>query len=82
MLNRVSEFEVTKFQITNEEFLEFLLANGYEKRQYWTDESWEMVQFKQAKHPLWWRCPKACQNGCGTSLASISHCRQNSFSDT
>ena len=42
----MSAFEASKFKVTNEEFYEFVLADGYKNRGYWTEEGWEWVQFK------------------------------------
>lgn len=77
---RVSAFEASKYKVTNEQFLEFVLANGYATRELWTDEGWEWVQYKQAKHPLFWVCPMKCKSGCGGALAAHSHCQEKQFS--
>ena len=77
----MSAFEASKFKVTNEEFLEFVLSNGYEKRECWTDEGWEWVQFKQAKHPLFWVCPNGCKSGCGGKISSYTHCQHRHFTN-
>ena len=75
----MSAFEASKFKVTNEQFLEFVESGGYEKREYWSNEGWQWVQFKQAKHPLFWICPLGCKSGCGGQLASVTHCQQHYF---
>lgn len=72
----VDEFEASKFKITNEQYLEFVLDGGYQTQEYWSNEGWEWVQFKQAKHPLFWVCPLNCKSGCGGEIASHSHCQE------
>lgn len=67
--------------MTNEEFLEFVLEKGYERREFWSDEGWEWVQYKQAKHPLYWICPLNCKSGCGGSISHYSHCKSDYFTE-
>ena len=55
------------------------MSDGYTTRENWTDEGWEWVQFKQARHPLFWVCTQNCKSGCGGQLASHSHCQKNYF---
>ncbi|CAF0779293.1 unnamed protein product [Brachionus calyciflorus] len=76
---KVSAFEASQFKITNEQFLEFVLDDGYKNRDYWSEEGWEWVQFKKATHPLFWVCPMKCKSGCGGVLSSYSHCQQHHF---
>lgn len=38
MCTSVPKFEASKYLITNGEFLEFVDAGGYEKREFWTAE--------------------------------------------
>lgn len=54
----VPAFEVTKYPVTNGEFLAFVEGGGYETRDYWTDEGWQWVQYRQAHHPTFWVCDK------------------------
>ena len=35
---------------------------------------WKWVQFRQAAHPTFWVCHKQCKSGCGSDLATYSHC--------
>ena len=43
----VDAFYIDKHEVTNAEFEEFLLADGYNTRKYWTKEGWEFIQKKQ-----------------------------------
>lgn len=53
---------ITKFKITNGEFLEFIRADGYSQRKYWNDEGWAYLENStkdtflksRACHPRWW----------------------------
>jgi ergothioneine biosynthesis protein EgtB len=40
--------------VTNREYLEFMLANGYHQPQYWLSEGWSWVQRTQTQAPLYW----------------------------
>ena len=35
---------------------------------------WQWVQFRQARHPLFWVCGDGCKSNCGAELSSYSHC--------
>ena len=40
----VDAFYIDKHEVTNAQFEEFILADGYNKRKYWTKEGWEFIQ--------------------------------------
>lgn len=50
----VQPFLASKYLITNQEFSEFVTANGYQQQQYWTAESWQWKQFYNVQHPKFW----------------------------
>ena len=52
---KVEDFKTTKFLISNGEFLDFVKNNGYQNKEYWTEEGWNWLNFKQAGMPLFWR---------------------------
>ena len=54
--SRVPTFEAAKYPTTNGHFLDFVKAGGYRCREYWTDEGWKWVQYRQAIHPTFWVC--------------------------
>ena len=58
---RVPAFEASQYLITNKEFLRFVKANGYEKRQYWSEEGWNWKTFRGARHPTFWLCNQGMQ---------------------
>ena len=53
--------------VTNGEFLEFVVAGGYEDKVYWSEEGWRWKQYRQAKHPVFW----VCNQGNGTSCTEV-----------
>jgi ergothioneine biosynthesis protein EgtB len=39
---------------TNDEYLQFIRAGGYERPEYWLSDGWAFVQREQWKRPLYW----------------------------
>ncbi|MGB3209354.1 MAG: 5-histidylcysteine sulfoxide synthase [Desulforhopalus sp.] len=50
----VWDFKAAKYLVSNGEYLKFVVENGYEKEQYWTEEGWRWIKYSRAKHPLFW----------------------------
>lgn len=50
----VNDFAVSKYPITNYEFLQFVKAGGYQNPDYWQEEGWQWLQTNQVKHPKFW----------------------------
>lgn len=51
----VSEFQAAKYLASNQEFLAFVEADGYNTQTYWTEEGWNWRTYKGAQMPLFWR---------------------------
>lgn len=50
----VAEFQAAKYLTSNQEFLEFVEAGGYDTQRYWTEEGWNWRTYKEAQMPLFW----------------------------
>jgi len=50
----VSEFQVSKFLVSNYEFVSFVNAGGYKNSSYWEDEGKGWLAFTRAQHPTFW----------------------------
>ena len=50
----VPAFEVDALPVTNAQFLEFVAAGGYGKRELWDDEGWEWIQRDGVTCPAFW----------------------------
>lgn len=50
----VKPFFVSKYLVSNQEFLEFVQDNGYENPQYWDSKSWNWKQQYDVQHPKFW----------------------------
>jgi len=54
--NRVSvpAFEMDVYNVTNQDYLDFVEAGGYEKRELWGEEGWQWRVLENVRHPLFW----------------------------
>jgi ergothioneine biosynthesis protein EgtB len=50
----VDAFEIDALPVTNAQYLEFVAAGGYRRRELWSDEEWAWVQAEQVRHPAFW----------------------------
>ncbi len=50
----VNSFEIADRLITNQEFIEFIEAGGYQDFNLWHAEGWDFVQQNELKAPLYW----------------------------
>lgn len=50
----VSEFKVSKYLVSNAEFMEFVEDNGYEREEFWDAEGLEYLKNSEAKYPAFW----------------------------
>jgi gamma-glutamyl hercynylcysteine S-oxide synthase len=51
----VPAFEIDQYKITNGQFLAFVNAGGYEKRELWRDEDWQWKSEQEISHPVFWK---------------------------
>jgi len=50
----VPAFTIDVFNVTNRDFLEFLEAGGYDRRDLWSEEGWEFRERGGIRQPLFW----------------------------
>lgn len=50
----VPAFRIDKYMVTNGEFLDFLLAGGYDDRESWSEEDWRWKQEQNIQYPVFW----------------------------
>ena len=60
-------FKAAQYLVSNREYLEFVQADGYRERQWWSEEGWNWREFKQADQPLFW-----IRNGDGWKLRTMA----------
>lgn len=50
----IAEFQASRYLVSNEEFLEFVVDSGYTDEAFWGEEGLEWKRFAQARHPTFW----------------------------
>src|SRR5690606_32118928 len=51
----VAAFDASRYLVSNQEFLPFVEADGYQQPDYWDEEGRQWREFTQASHPAFWR---------------------------
>lgn len=51
----LSPFSFATRLVSNGEYLDFILAQGYQKPEFWLADAWALVQTQAWQHPLYWR---------------------------
>jgi 5-histidylcysteine sulfoxide synthase/putative 4-mercaptohistidine N1-methyltranferase len=51
---QVSEFNASRYLVSNGEYRAFVDDGGYANEAWWTDEGWRWRTYKKAAHPLFW----------------------------
>lgn len=52
---QVAAFRISKYMVTNEEFLRFLQDGAYQNPDYWTPEDWQWKERNAIRHPVFWK---------------------------
>jgi gamma-glutamyl hercynylcysteine S-oxide synthase len=50
----VPAFDIDVYNVTNQEYLRFVDAGGYDTQSLWDAEGWQWRQEQQVSHPLFW----------------------------
>lgn len=50
----VGAFSIEGHDVTNDAFLEFIDAGGYDDERWWCAEDWEWIRREAIQHPLFW----------------------------
>jgi ergothioneine biosynthesis protein EgtB len=53
----VPAFSIERHDVTNERFLEFVEAGGYQNEGWWQPADWQWIQRERVTHPLFWERP-------------------------
>jgi iron(II)-dependent oxidoreductase len=57
-VTNVDEFEISKYCITNYEYLNFVESGGYSKHEYWLREGWKWIENNKINNPVYWKYDK------------------------
>ena len=50
----VKDFQTSKYLVSNEEYMEFVLGDGYLKKEYWSPEGEQFLEDSGMKLPVFW----------------------------
>jgi ergothioneine biosynthesis protein EgtB len=50
----VPAFSIDRYMVTNADYLDFIRADGYTNRAYWTDVDWTWKESEGIAHPAFW----------------------------
>jgi gamma-glutamyl hercynylcysteine S-oxide synthase len=53
--SQVPAFEIDQYEVTNRQYLDFMVAGGYETRAFWSDDDWNWKTAQAVSHPVFWR---------------------------
>ena len=65
----LADFELQNRLVTNDEYLAFMAAGGYQDFRYWLAEGWDLAQREHWAAPLYWVRPAAAE-AAGTAGAA------------
>jgi gamma-glutamyl hercynylcysteine S-oxide synthase len=51
---RVPEFSIDAYNVTHQDYLEFMFDGGYSERALWSDAGWEWIKSQGREHPVFW----------------------------
>ena len=51
----VPAFEIDQYMVTNQQWLDFMNAGGYETRSFWNDDDWNWKTAHNISHPVFWK---------------------------
>jgi len=52
---KVMDFQVSKYPITQYQYMKFVEAGGYKNKSYWLQQGWRWIKKNKIKHPLYWK---------------------------
>jgi gamma-glutamyl hercynylcysteine S-oxide synthase len=51
----VPAFEIDQYMVTNRQYLDFMAAGGYDKREFWSDSDWTWKTANGVSQPVFWK---------------------------
>ena len=69
----VPAFEIDQHMVTNQQYLDFILAGGYEARALWSDDDWNWKTASAISHPAFWL--RRNNEWCGERCLAKFSCR-------
>jgi iron(II)-dependent oxidoreductase len=50
----VAAFDIDVYNVTNADYLRFMDAGGYDRRELWTEDGWNWRESQKITHPIFW----------------------------
>jgi 5-histidylcysteine sulfoxide synthase/putative 4-mercaptohistidine N1-methyltranferase len=57
--SQVTAMRASRYLVSNQEFLEFVRDDGYQRQELWTEEGWRWRTYQNACYPRFWRADAA-----------------------
>ena len=51
----IKPFRIARAAVSNADYIKFVEAGGYDKKEFWNDEGWRWRQLSQLRYPVYWR---------------------------
>lgn len=51
----VAPFRIARYAVSNEDYLEFVEADGYRQERYWSVAGWQWRHERRLEHPIYWK---------------------------
>ncbi len=51
----IKPFAISKTAVSNQQYLAFVMADGYNTEQFWSNDGWQWKQQQQLNQPVYWR---------------------------
>ncbi len=51
---KVGDFKASRMLVSNKEYLAFVEAGGYQRKEYWSEEGWAWRNYGKPEHPHFW----------------------------
>ena len=67
---KVPAFVIDVHKVTNDDYLKFVRAGGYQEKSLWTESGWQWIRNNDIRHPQFWR-PRNGGFACRTLFAEV-----------
>ena len=75
----IKDFSISKYPVTEHQFLQFILDGGYNDNTYWFEESWDWIQSNNIKCPLYWSIDNLLERDTNYPAMNISWYEAKAF---
>ena len=69
-LVEVPAFRIDMHKVTNDDYLKFVRAGGYQEKSFWSERAWQWIRHNDIRHPQFW-LPRNAGFSCRTLFAEV-----------